>query len=301
MKRFAHEKELIQDYLTGMSWIELQSKYNCSVTTVHAVLKRNNIGKRTWSTEKQELFKQMYLSNCTYPEMRAAFNICSSNITFWAHRLGLPLRGSGRKNQFANKFADNTPESNYWLGYFFADGHLSFDEKRRSNNISIYTEKEYVVDAFKKWFGDGTRVYKKYYTTKAGERKIMYQIAVFSTIIVKWFSETLGVSSNKHHSLNPNVKINWDIVRGYFDGDGSMTKGGKFNIKSCSRIWLERIQKFMENFEIHPSVRLSYRDCYGLYIENRKDLSKVLQYMYEHPYYCHEYKHTNLVNRVAVM
>lgn len=32
---------------------------------------------------------------------------------------------------------------------------------------------------------------------------------------------TFNVSSTKHHNLNPNITMNWDIFRGYFDGDGS--------------------------------------------------------------------------------
>lgn len=297
---------MLADYKEGMTWTELQKKYNCSVTTVHDVLIRNNIDRnrfqeQTWSIEKRDEFKRMYLSNCTYPEIRAKFNICSSNVTWWAHKLKLPMRGSGRNNTYENKFAARTPESDYWLGYIFADGHISYNEQRRSYRVSLYTEKEYVIEKYKEWFGYGINVKSRQYITKDSTVHNMYCATIGSKHIAQWFSETLGISSKKHHNLNPNIDINWDIIRGYFDGDGSMTIKKGINIKSCSKTWLDRIQEYMESYGITCSVKLSYKDCYGLFVYNKNSLEKILFYMYANPYYCHEYKHEKLANHIAAM
>ncbi|MBQ3949660.1 MAG: hypothetical protein II661_04220 [Bacteroidales bacterium] len=306
-KRFTEDAALIADYKCGMSWEELQEKYHCSVTTVYDVLRRNDIDRkrryeRTWSVEKQELFKQMYISNCTYPEIRAKFGIASSHVTWWAHKLNLPMRGSGRNNQYENKFAIRNPENDYWLGYFFADGHLTYgNSKRRNYSVVLYSEKQYVVDKFSDWFGNGVRIYTKSYTTKKGTVKTMYQAQIGSKDIAQWFFDELKVTSNKHHTLNPNIDLTWDIVRGYFDGDGCMSSERYLSFKSCSKEWLERIHDFLLSYGIESSIKLSYQDCYGLFVYTLENLEKMLKYMYANPYYCHEYKHTNLVNRVAAM
>lgn len=306
-KRFERDAELVADYKSGMTWEGLRNKYCCSVTTVYDVLVRNNVERKreeqkSWSVEQDELFKQMYLSNCTYPELKAAFGIKSSTITWHVHRLKLPMRGSGRNNTYPNKFTENTVESNYWLGYIFADGHLTYSEKGRSGcGVSLFSEKQYVVEKYSKWFGDGVRIYTKNYRTKDGIEHTMYNAKIGSKNIARWFSEHLGIEPNKHHTLNPKIELNWDIIRGYFDGDGSMSPERYLSMKSCSKIWLERIQAFLSTNGIKSSIKLSYRDCYGLFVYERENLEAMLRLMYAHPYYCHEYKHTNLVNRVAAM
>ena len=143
-KRFTQDAALVADYKGGMSWEGLQEKYCCSVTTVYDVLVRNNIERkreenRSWSKEKEQLFTEMYLSNCTYPEICEAIGIASSTVTWHVHRLQLPMRGSGRNNTYPNKFSDNSIESNYWLGYVFADGHIS---DGRSAGVSLFSEKK---------------------------------------------------------------------------------------------------------------------------------------------------------------
>lgn len=306
-KRFENEVALIADYKNGMTWEDLQNKYCCSVTTVYDVLVRNNVERKrldqkSWSVEQDELFKKMYLSNCSYPEIARAFGIKSSTITWHVHRLDLPMRGSGRNNTYPNKFVANTVESNYWLGYIFADGHITYSEKGRTGcGVSLFSEKQYVIDKYCQWFGDGVHVYTKHYHTKDGIEHTMYNAHIGSKTIAKWFVKDLGISTNKHHTLNPMIDLNWDIIRGYFDGDGSMSPDRYLSMKSCSEPWLRRIQDFLLKYGIKSTVKLSYKDCYGLFIYEKENLETILALMYENPYYCHEYKHTNLVNRVAAM
>lgn len=303
-KKFTQDAALVSDYQNGMSWSDLQTKYCCSVTTVHDVLVRNNIHRhretdKKWTVEQDELFKQMYLSNCTYLELKETFGIKSSTVTWHVRRLGLPMRGSGRQNIYYNKFMERTAESDYWLGYIFADGHITFGNRQYA--VSLFSEKEYVVQKYAEWFGDGVKIYTKSYSTKNGEKHIMYNAKIGSKAIAEWFSTSLKISSNKHHTLNPEIELNWNIIRGYFDGDGSMSPERYLSFKSCSKTWLDRIQSFLEKYGIKSSIKLSYQDCYGLFVYDLESLEKMLKFMYETPYYCHEYKHTNLVNRVAVM
>lgn len=289
------KQELICDYKHGMTWDNLCGKYHTNTHIIHKILLKNNIQKTrmqkaSWSTDKQELFKKMYLLNCTYQEMYDVLNCKGGTLTYWVHKLNLPMRGSGRNNTLENKFLERTPESDYWLGYIFADGHISFLERRYS--VQLTSEKEYVIDKFKQWYNNDSKIHKHSfkYTLKDGTVKQMYSAQIHSKKIASWFHNSLNIDNVKHHTLNPTIPLNWDIIRGFFDGDGSASKG-EWQLKSCSEIWLRRIQKFLENYGIKSILKLSYLDCWGLYVRDHENLKKLIPLMYEHKYYCHEYKY----------
>lgn len=295
MGRILDKEGLIKDYQEGMTWDNLCKKYNCTLKTVHILLKKRGIQKtrvkdNSWSAEKQELFKQMYLNNCTYNEMYEALNCRGGTLTYWAHKLNLPMRGSGRNNNYPNKFLEDSVESNYWLGYIFADGHISYHEGRRSSYVGICSEKEYVVQEFKRWYNDLPKIYKRKYTLKDGTEKTMHWACLHDKHLTKWFHDYLKIDNVKHHNLNPNIELNWDIIRGYFDGDGTSSRSN-WVLKSCSKIWLERIQKFLLSYGIKSNLKISYLDCYGLSIYNKENVAKVATLMYTNNYYCHTYKY----------
>lgn len=291
---------LVKDYLNGVTWDNLCKKYDTNLCTIHKILKANNIQKSrvqnaSWSKEKQELFKRMYLANCTYNEMYEALNCKGGTLTYWVHKLHLPMRGSGRNNIYPNKFAEHTIESDYWLGYIFADGHVGVYLKDKGVNtytIQLASEKEYVVNKFKEWYDDIPHIYHRPYTLKDGTVKTMYKAEIGSKDIALWFKNELKIDNKKHHTLNPPIKINWDIIRGFFDGDGCSSKG-QFVLNSCSKIWLERIGKFLDNFKIEYKLSKSYLDCWCLGVYKKEEVRKLVPLLYEHKYYCHQYKYDN--------
>lgn len=290
------DKSIITDYLNGMTWNQLCTKYNTNTGSLFKVFKRNNISKtrvqdNSWSIEKQELFKTMYLNNCTYKEMYDALNCKGGTLTYWAHRLNLPMRGSGRKNVYPNRFLENTIESNYWLGYIFADGHINYTN--RSYTIQLSSEKEYVVTKFKEWYFNIPKITSFNYTLKDGSIKTMYTAYFNSKAIALWFKDFLKIDSKKHHTLNPNIEINWDIIRGFFDGDGTSAKK-HWSLSSCSKQWLERIQEYLKSFNIEAKLTIGYLDCYKLSVYKKEELSKLIPLMYQNTYYCHEYKYKNV-------
>lgn len=293
MKLSDNQKQnIVKDYLNGISWVELCENYSTNLHTIHKILKQNNVEKNriennSWSIEKQELFKKMYLNNSTYKEMYDTLNCKGGTITYWVHKLNLPMRGSGRKNIYPNKFMKSSIKGDYWLGYLLADGHVG--SKYRKYEIILCSEKEYVVNKYKKWYNNIPSIYKTPYTLQNGTTKILYKAHFSSKNIAMWFKDTLHIENKKHHSLNPKININWDIIRGYFDGDGSASKG--WQLKTCSKIWLERVQEFMNRYGIKSTLKLSYLDCWGLYIYDKENLRKVATLMYQHKYYCHKYKY----------
>lgn len=295
------KQELICDYKNGMTWDGLCKKWHTNTNTIHKIFKKNNVSKTrvqemSWSSEKQELFKSMYLTNCTYQEMYDALGCKGGTLTYWVHKLHLPMRGSGRNNTYPNKFLEHTPESDYWLGYIFADGHIGVYQKGKGQSsqytVQLFSEKRYVVDTFKEWYDNIPTIYRRPYTVKDGTVKTMYRAEMGCKDIALWFRNVLHIDNVKHHTLNPNIEINWDIIRGFFDGDGCSSKG-QFVLNSCSRVWLERIGKFLEDSGIEYIISPSYKDCWNLGVYRKSELRKLIPLLYEHKYYCHKYKYLN--------
>ena len=177
------KQKLVQDYINGSTWDELCNKYQTNLHTIHKILKSNNIQKvriqeSSWSLEKQELFKQMYLNNCTYKEMYESLNCKGGTLCYWVHKLNLPMRGSGRNNNYPNRFLENTAESNYWLGYIFADGHIAYNLDKRRGFIQLYSEKLYVIEKFKQWYYNIPKITKCKYVLKDGTIKHIYKATI---------------------------------------------------------------------------------------------------------------------------
>ena len=287
------EQQIIEDYLNYMSWEELQKKYRTNSKTIYKILSKHDIGKRpikqsnSWSIEKQELLREMYMRNCTYPEMYEALDCKGGTLTYWVRKLGLPMRGSGRYNIYKNPFINITPERDYWLGYLFADGHIG------QNHIELCSKEESVANAFNEFCYNQCKIYKKPYITLAGETRTIYRVMLQSIDLYRWFVETYKVDSKKHHTLNPDIELNWNIVKGYFDGDGNAHKNGGWTITSCSKKWIDKVKDFLTENDIYSSIN-EYKKCYKLSVWRKEELHKLVPLMYRDDTFCLEYKYKRL-------
>lgn len=283
----------IQDYLNGMSWAELQSKYKCNSKKIYKLLEENNVPRRKplnknrWSEEKLSLLKDMYLRNCTYQEMYDALDCKGGTLTYWVKYLGLPMRGSGRNNILENPFIENNSDRDYWLGYLFADGHIG------QNNIGLFSKEKYVIDEFNKFCKGQCKVYSRNYSTKDGSIKTMYSATLISKDLQRWFSDTYNIEGDKRYTLNPTIDINWDILRGYFDGDGNAHKDGGWTITSGSREWVDRVHKFLSENDIYSSIN-EYKNCYKLSVWRKEELNKLIPQLYNTKTFYLKYKFDRL-------
>lgn len=101
------------------------------------------------------------------------------------------------------------------------------------------------------------------------------------------------IPSNKAHTLNPKVKINWNILRGYFDGDGNAHKKGGWTITSCSLPWIEKCQKFLADNDIRSIIN-TYKNCYKLNVWAKDDLIKLVPKLYQDDTFKLMYKYERL-------
>ena len=225
--------------------------------------------------ESIEKFIQMYDNGIPNKEIGDYFGIKPNTVCYWAKKLGCKMRGSGRKNKYHNPFEHKSPERDYWLGYLFADGHI------QRGVIDLYSVDLEVIEAYKNFVqGIGT-ITTENYTVNSGEIHTIYKYHIYSVDISEWFMTEFNISSTKHHNLDPSIDINWDIIRGYFDGDGSAHKVRGFTLNSSSEIWINRIWTFIKE-ELNIEAKINqYLECYKLCIWSKEDLAKFIPKLYQ--------------------
>ena len=234
--------------------------------------------------ESIEKFIQMYDKGIPNKEIGDYFGIKPNTVCYWAKKLGCKMRGSGKKNKYHNPFKQQSPERDYWLGYLFADGHI------QRGVIDLYSVDIEVIEAYKNFVqGIGT-ITTENYTVNSGEIHTIYKYHIYSVDISEWFMNEFSISSTKHHNLDPSIDINWDIIKGYFDGDGSAHKVRGFTLNSSSEVWINRIWNFIkEELDIEAKVN-QYLECYKLCIWSKEDLEKFIPKLYQNDTFCLERK-----------
>ena len=232
------------------------------------------------SKESIELFTKMYLEGTPNKEIGEIFGIKANTVCYWVKKLGIKMRGSGRKNQFANPFKLQSPERDYWLGYLFADGHV------QRGVLELYSVETDVIEAFDKFTGNICKIVHEDYTVNSGEVHTIYRARIFSVDISEWFMKEFNISSTKHHNLDPDIELNWDIIRGYFDGNGSAHKVRGFTLNSSSKVWINRLSDFFINeLGIEPKIN-QYLECYKLCVWDKDELKDLIPKLYEHNTFC---------------
>lgn len=147
-----------------------------------------------------------------------------------------------------NPFECMSPEAKYWIGYLFADGHFVYDDRHYS--ISLFSKDEDILMKFKEFIGDKAKFYRR----PTGICQVIYN----SKPVTKWFIDTFNVSNRKAFTLDPTIELDWNIVHGYFDGDGCIRlqnphKEAKFTTGSL--IWAQRLQEFLAKYEIESTIK----------------------------------------------
>ena len=188
-----------------------------------------------------------------------------------------------------NPFKCMSAEAKYWIGYIFADGHLVFNKTTRAYQISLFSKDETIVQKFQKFLGEKAKLYKR----PTG----IYQVAYNSKPVTKWFMETFNISQDKSLNLNPSITLDWDIVHGYFDGDGCVRLSGNHyecKFTTGSEVWAKRLQEFLKEYEIESIIKKK-RNAFDVNIYKKSSVALLFANMYASNTSRLEYKYDRLV------
>lgn len=235
-----------------------------------------------------EEFKNDYLNGMTIKDLKNKYGFMGdSTVYYYLKKLGVTNRG--KIKHYENPFINESPERDYWLGWIFSDGNIT---KTNTHNFVYLACLDYdILLKFKKFCGDRAKLNKFKYTTPVSkEEKVMHKVVINSTELVEWFSKNYHTVGKKSNTLNPNIEMNWNLLRGALDGDGSFKKG--IVITSNSKMWINKIASFYERYNIHYTIVKDTAYRLGVYRKN--DLKRMYHYLYDNTSLYLERKKTDL-------
>lgn len=187
------------------------------------------------------------------------------------------------KKEIDNTFFDEWNEkSAYWLGFIFADGHLSMD-----NNFDLCIKDKEHLEKFKTDLKSNHKISKK--CVKGNE---YYRISFRDKILGSRLKE-LGVNPNKTYDWKiPDIPKEYirHFIRGLYDGDGNLnlkkTKGTcSFRIVSYVETVLEDLKNIIQNeIQIEESHIRIYNYSYRvpeLNVSSTKAVQSLLDWLYK--------------------
>lgn len=187
------------------------------------------------------------------------------------------------ENPFKNKSIE---DKSYWIGFISGDGYID----RYKNRISIISNDYEIIEKFKAFVGNNISIRSRvnvYTNTFNISRETTTYVASFSNKDSKDYLTKRGVTTKKSKTLELKVKLNWDIIRGLFDADGSMS-GNQMKITTGSRKLVHQLYLFFKEQEIKVSIKdKGTGTCWDVYILGGKQtMTEIYKHFYQdRPYY----------------
>ena len=176
---------------------------------------------------------EYYLNNkdVTLREIEKIFNCSRYIIAKILKDRNLTIRNRYHDINLKYNFSSiDSSESAYWLGFIYADGSITYTPNKEKNRyvleIGLKEEDYNHLLKFKTFIGSHCSI-------KYREKTKSYRLTVSSKELTMNLHK-LGILKNKTYNDNicniwENVPISYkrDFIRGYFDGDGHITKDNK--------------------------------------------------------------------------
>lgn len=269
-----NEKQLIiKDYLNGISVHQLKSKYHHNDTTIVNVLIESNcylgrnFSKQRLKNKSSELeIIEEYRSGISLQKICEKYNIHKELVKTILKDYKIKPRSLEEQLQYSNRkyfvneqfFYNDNSDVWYLAGFIAADGNIA----KYSNSLDIQLAQKDVdlLQIIKNKLNYTGEV--KIFTTQHGDDKC--RLTITNKQLIQSL-ERFNITRNKTFIYKmPNIpeKYVGDFLRGYFDGDGWISKkGSQVSIVSASKNFAENLKQLYSKYNIE----------YKEYIDNRKE------------------------------
>ena len=188
------QQQIIQDYQAGKSMRQIEKDYGATRATVSKFLEKHNIKSTKGNHHRTYYHNEDYFENI------------------------------------------DTEHKAYWLGFIFADGHITNHDKRYGQDQFGISQNEQDIEILYKFKQDieATNPIHKYNSDAHPIGKALCRIQLVSQKTVNDLIDK-GCYKQKSLILQPPKKVPQELmphfIRGYFDGDGSITKTKNLHYK----------------------------------------------------------------------
>lgn len=236
-------KDIIDLYVNQlMPSTKIGQKYGCSYMTITKILKDNNIQilDRRAICNKYDLDKDilpLYNKGISLTKIAKQFNTSRHTLSKELKARGIEIINHQNETKFNEHIFDviDTEEKAYWLGFIFADGYIDsspLEENKKSKygfEISLKGSDAGHLHKFNEFMGHNKDNVKIGYVNCNGKRCVRCRWYVANKHLWNTLN-SLGCTSRKSLTLKfpslsifQNKKLIIDFIRGYLDGDGSIS------------------------------------------------------------------------------
>lgn len=284
------KQTIIDLYRSGMSTNEVSKQVGVSQSSVSRVLQRCGIIIRPmssyksslrFSTEKELQIIDLYVNQKqTTLSIAKQFHTYNTSIRRVLLRYGITPRPNQALQQtvslsdIASK--EGTQDFDYFLGLLATDGCIT------GNKVVLEFSKENkeLLDYWNTFLGNKCTITISLHKTY---KVPQYRIA-FRNAEICGFLSTFGIVPRKTFALKLKY-INWDVLRGILDGDGSvvsMNRGNslRFQITSGSLEFLTQISEFLLLHGIQAHICINKPTTYSLSVYKQEHILKIYSNLY---------------------
>ena len=249
--------------------------------------------------QDKEWLQEQYDKGKKGIEIAKLCGVSDSTVAYWAKKLDVKrhnLRTRASRKKYLNEhYFDviDTEEKAYWLGFIMADGCITqTDKKYPANRFHFCLKKsdgefEHLMKFLDAIEGQDYEVKEKKNKNKTLDfETIIYELRINSKLFVQSLVSNGVVMNKTGKELIPHTipaDLTRHFVRGFFDGDGSITKSKAVRLGSSSRLILEQINECFsddDRFKIYTDLRYKI-PFYYFDSQGRDRNQKFLDYLYK--------------------
>lgn len=225
-----------------------------------------------FSKEKEISIIKMYKDGYSQKEIADYYNTFNTSIRRVLLRNNIIIKGNDKRQRLCknNPFKNKDEKSDYFLGLLLTDGTISKNVTKNSNSIclSLNERDGYIVEEFRNWVSPNLKLQRVHQKINNS-----YMNAVtFTNIEVEQWLKRKGNFNNKSYECKIYTPINWNILRGIFDGDGGFhSNNGHLDFFICGKslIFMNQIKRFLEKegFTVYLKERNNGQNNNLYYVE----------------------------------
>ncbi len=302
---------------------QLAIDFCCPVATVYELAKKLGVkSKSRWKniartktiaaesrkTDQQRALEKAVLERYAeegVKQIAAEFGVGEDKVATLAFKLG--VKSLNHRKHLLTSFIENTdncnadafalpltPEAAYFLGLLWADGSLRLEPPVHTINLTLSETEWHLLDSYQAFLGMTDRLrdvqvkpgHKRQRSVSVGNKRLVEQL------------DNLGIKQNKSNldcpipdCITDDIYHHW--ARGWLDGDGSVSYGGKQNLKTPRITWYgSRVGVFRMGSKITELTGARLKEpyicakkvsdkCWGVAWTNWADVKRILLWLHQ--------------------
>ena len=179
---------------------------------------------------------------------------------------------------FKTKISYEKDNFDYFLGILASDGNVINNVVRISGIADENTE---FLEHWCNYLENKVTIHRRLRKNKGSYYS---EVCFKNKDIVNLLSKEYGITPNKTFTVKLPY-INWNVVRGVFDGDGSLVKdkrcnSWKFEIVTASADFANQLYEFYKSESLHPHI-YKEKNLYKINILQKQDIKQVFVKLYK--------------------